>query len=112
MTVAAKKRRAKPSGYAGDKPTGKTRAYDVLIEIRARMVLDESVISQGTQDEGHIMRDPTEAQVIEHLAYNLVGNQLSLSEIDGYANCPAESARVTGFDMEVMETILTSWKDR
>ena len=86
----------------GDKPTGKTRSFSVTI--CATMTLDESVIAQGLADDGFIMKNPTEDAVLCHLAYNLVGNGLmatSLSEIDGYANCPDASARITDKDATI-----------
>jgi hypothetical protein len=86
----------------GDKPTGKTRSFAVTIH--ATMTLDESVIAQGMADVGYIMKNPTEEEVLSHLAYNLVGNGLMatpLSGIDGYANCPDASARITDKDAEV-----------
>ncbi len=47
------------------------------------------------------MKNPNENAVLMHLMYNLVGNELRLGQIDGYANCPETSARVLGIEMEV-----------
>jgi hypothetical protein len=97
--VSAAKKKSSVDHHPGDKATGKTRTFAVTIH--ATMILDESVIAQGVGDTGYIMKDPTEDEVLRHLAFNLVGNCLSLSRIDGYANCPDESARVEDREAEV-----------
>lgn len=98
MTAAAS--RAKGEQHPGDKPSGKERAFSVTI--RADMILDESVIAQGLADDGYVIgKNPTEDDVLRHLAYNLVGNGLCLSQIDGFANCPDASARIVSMDAEV-----------
>jgi hypothetical protein len=94
--------------FPGDKPTGKTRSFHVTIH--ATMTLDESVIAQGVTDDGCIMRSPTEDEVLQHLAYNLVGEATSLSDIDGFANCPDESAVVSDRDVEIEYEIKPSRK--
>jgi hypothetical protein len=90
--------------YPGDKPIGKTRTFNVRIQICATMTLDESVIEQGLLPEGYILGpNPSREQVMEHLAFNLVGAGIYLNEIDGYANCPRGSATVTHRSMDVEE---------
>ena len=92
----------KKSESPGDEPTGKTRTFQVTVSRTVELTLDESVIAQGMLPDGYILgKDPTERAVLEHLAFNLVGNGLQLSQIDGYANCPDESARVRGFPWDV-----------
>lgn len=91
--AAAKKK--KVIEFPGDAPTGKTRSFRVTVSKQVVMTLDTSVIAQGRADDGFIMKNPSEREVLEHLAFNLIGNQLDLSDIEGYANCPNKSADVT-----------------
>ena len=84
----------KKRGFPGDKPTGKKRVFEVTVTTTTLMTLDESVIEQGLADDGYIMKNPTLDDVVEHLAHNLIGTGLSLSQVDGYANCPDDSATV------------------
>ena len=83
----------KKKTYPGDSPTGKKRTFQVTYTKEVTLTLDESVVAQGLADDGFIMKSPSEFQVVEHLAFNL-SNGLSLSQIDGYANCPDDSASV------------------
>lgn len=80
--------------FPGDKPTGKKRIFLVTLTKEVTLIIDESVIAQGLADDGLIMKNPSEDEVIKHLAFNLVSNQLLLNQIDGYANCPDDSAEV------------------
>jgi hypothetical protein len=97
----SRKSRVYLAGHSGDKSTGKTRTF--AVSIHATMTLDESVIAQGLADAGYIWlgKNPTEDEVLMHLAFNLVGKDLRLSQIDGYANCPDASARVDDREAEV-----------
>jgi hypothetical protein len=99
MKVGVKKAKlgtGREAPLPGGTPTGKTRTFDVVVITHSKVVLDESVIAQGLLPDGYILGpNPTEAAVIEHLAFNLIKNGLPLSDIDGYANCPNDSARVT-----------------
>jgi hypothetical protein len=88
--------------FSGSAPTGKTREFSVTVIKTVTMTIDTSVIAQGllrdnpifgSQLTGDVRQD--ERIVLEHLAYNLVGNNLALSSIEGYGNCPNESAGVT-----------------
>jgi hypothetical protein len=85
----------------GDKPTGKVRTFLVTVTKTVELTLDESVIAQGVDPDGPIYGssmsgDPMHDTkiVVEHIAFNMVCNGLTLSEIDGYANCPNASATV------------------
>jgi hypothetical protein len=84
--------------WPGSTPTGKVRTFIVTISKVVEIALDESVITQGILPDGPIFgsritgnKAQDEMLAVEHLAFNLVGNNLRLSEIDGYANCPDES---------------------
>jgi hypothetical protein len=101
---AAKKR----EDWPGSHPTGKVRKFQVTVTKTVDIAIDESVIAQGLLPDNPIFgHDTTEHQVIEHIAFNVVGNQLRLSQIDGYANCPDEGAKelggYTAFDVEFDE---------
>jgi hypothetical protein len=100
--------------WPGDKPTGKTRTFSVTVSKTVNMALDESVIAQGLLPDNPIFgssltgeRAHDETLVLEHLAFNLVGNGLRLGQIDGYSNCPDGSANVTNEprDVERIEEI-------
>jgi hypothetical protein len=78
--------------YPGDTPTGKRRRFLVTVSKTVEVSLDTSVLMQGTMPDNPIRVDASENFVIEHVAYNLIVNDLQLSAIDGYANCPDESA--------------------
>jgi hypothetical protein len=98
MTAAKKNVEAWP----GDRPTGKTRKFLVTISKTVEIAFDESVIAQGMLPDGYILGPgATETDVLEHLAFNLLGNAIKLSEIDGYANCPDTSVHVPNVDWDV-----------
>jgi hypothetical protein len=111
MTAAKKKREEWP----GDKPSGKTRKFLVTVSKTVEVTLDESVIAQGMLPEGYILGPgATEDDVLQHLVFNLVGNSLRLSQIDGYANCPDESVSIphADWDVEIERELTTSPKAR
>jgi hypothetical protein len=71
------------------------RVFEVTVSRTVRMCVDEAVIAQGLSDDNPIQGPgATEQQIIEHLAFNLAGNCLSLSQIDGYANRDDSEANV------------------
>jgi hypothetical protein len=81
--------------WPGSTPTGRTRTFEVTVSKTVRIAIDESVIAQGVLPDNPIFGESvTEDDVIQHLAFNLVGNGLRLSQIDGYANCADASVTV------------------
>ncbi len=92
---------SREGSWEGCVPSGKMRSFVVTLSKTVEIHLDESVIAQGIRPDGPIFgsqitgnKPHDEMMAVEHLAFNLVGNDLNLSQIDGYANCPDESARV------------------
>ena len=77
------------------------RTFIVEVNIRATVEIDQKVIKQGLLPDNPILGKATEAEVIEHLMFNLVGNYIDLSQIDGYANLPDKLASVRERDMLV-----------
>ena len=100
----------------GDKPTGKTRMFQVTVTKTVEIAIDESVLEQGRDPEGPIYgssmsgHEPHDTKiVVEHIAFNVVCNGLTLSQIDGYANCPDASVslnRRSSWDIELEHEIL------
>lgn len=79
----------------GDKPTGKLRRFHVVVTKSVDLFLDTSVITQGTMPDDPIFGGRADSDMVaQHVAFNMVCNDLRLSQIDGYANCPDESAKV------------------
>jgi len=103
--AAAKKK--KVIEFPGDAPTGKKRTFRMMIARTVDVTLDTSVIAQGLMPDNPIFGSRLdggaydEKIVLEHLAFNLIGNNLALSAIEGYANCPDESADVPWEPWEV-----------
>lgn len=89
---------AKKEAWPGDKPTGKVRRFEVTIQKTVVVTLDESVLEQARTEPAFFRPPLTDGGVVEHVAFNLVCNELRLSQIDGYANCPDESAIVSRDD--------------
>lgn len=115
-TKAVKKDEAKSEPKAkiiehwpGNKPTGRIRRFKVQVITETIIALDESVLDQGVLPDNAIFgnklqgmkREDAELEVVNHLAFNLICNDLQLSEIDGYANCPDKSADVAKFEWDV-----------
>lgn len=95
--------------WPGDKPTGKTRTFTVTVSKTVDVTLDESILAQGLLPDNPIFgsrlsgeKEFDESIVVEHLAFNLVCNGLELDQIDGYSNCPSESAKVSQEDWEIV----------
>lgn len=100
---------ARATRFPGDEPTGKVRTFLVTLSKTVEITLDEGVIAQGLMPDDPIFGGRAdEADVLEHLAFNLVGNGLRLSQIDGYANCPNESAHVPQDKWEVEQVSETT----
>jgi hypothetical protein len=85
----------KKEAWPGDKPTGKVRRFEVTIQKTVVVSIDESVLEQARTEPTFFRPPLTDGGVAEHVAFNLVCNSLRLSQIDGYANCPDESAVVS-----------------
>lgn len=79
-----------------ENPKGIRRKFRVTISVEATMELDETVIAQELRDGYILGNGATEGDVIGHLAYNLIGNDLAIHQIDGWANCRSDSAVVAG----------------
>ena len=78
------------------------RTFRVTVTKTVLMHLDGEVIEQGLRDDNPILgKGATVGQVLEHLAFNLVANGLSLPDIDGYANLSAANACVNDEEVEV-----------
>lgn len=77
------------------------RKFHVVITVEAEMELDETAIAQELRDGYILGKGCTERDVINHLAYNLVGNSLAIHEIDGWANSLLASAVVKNRQMDV-----------
>lgn len=99
---------AKKETWPGSTPTGKMRTFVVTVSKVVEISIDESVLEQGILPDGPIFgssmtgnKAHDEVVVVEHLAFNLVGNDLRLSQIDGYANCPDASVIVLYEDWDV-----------
>jgi hypothetical protein len=88
--------------WPGGAPTGRLREIEVTLSKTVVFTVDEAVIAQGMLPDNPIFgKKVTEEDVLTHLAFNLIGNDLSLSQIDGYANCPDDSANVPYVKWEV-----------
>jgi len=90
--------------WPGSSPSGKTRTIVATVSKTIAFTVDESVIAQGMLPDSPIFGNRvTEDDVLQHLAFNLIGNDLRLSQIDGFANCPDASACVPyeQWDVEV-----------
>lgn len=94
--MVRQQKKTRVSAWPGSKPTNTRNQFTVTISKTVTIELNESVVKQGRLPGGPIFGDrkPSEKEVVEHLAFNLVVNGLRLSQIDGYANCPDESADV------------------
>ncbi len=107
MRPAVKKREVWP----GSSPTGKMRTIVVTVSKTVQIAIDEAVIAQGLLPDNPIFgKSVTLDDVFMHIAFNLVCNRIDLSQIDGYANCSNESARVSPahWDVEVEREITTA----
>ncbi len=75
----------------------KYRRFRVRIEREVEIGISEDVLRATASQEwiesiGDFGKDPL--RVAEHLAHNLVTNDLRLQQIDGYADQPDDAARV------------------
>jgi hypothetical protein len=97
---AAKK--PKRMTWPGDKPTGKTRTFEVLVSKLVTVTIDESIFAQANDPEQPIWTPPQpDEAVVEHLVFNRVCNALKLGYIDGFANCPEESVELDRAEWQV-----------
>lgn len=68
-------------------PFVKVHKFRVTATCEFTLCLEEEVIKQGCAPDDPIFGGgASPAFVAQHIAYNMVVNRLSLSEIDGYAN--------------------------
>jgi hypothetical protein len=76
----------------------------VTFIVTAEIALDEKVISvvddewRGTFYNLHDIED-----IAEHIAYNMVKNEVRLSQIDGWADQPDENAKLLGEEWHLDE---------
>jgi hypothetical protein len=85
------------------------RTFEVTVSKTVTISIDQSVIAQGMAPDDPIFGGrASEAMVLEHLAYNLVGNSLQLSWIDGYANLSDDLVDVpyVKFDVDEIAEIM------
>jgi hypothetical protein len=95
--------------WPGSAPTGRTRTFSVTVSKTVEITVDETVVAQGVLPDNPIFGERvTEDDVVQHLAFNLIGNGLRLSQIDGYANCADASVTVpyVEWDVEVDREIV------
>jgi len=80
--------------------------FTVVFEVTAEIELDEMVISV-VNDEWRSVLYPlhTEEEIAEHIAYNLVHNHASLSQLDGWADQPDSNANLISEEWELEEVI-------
>lgn len=72
-----------------------TRRFLVTFEAQVEIALDNSVIDVVDDDwRKHLYDLKTPEEIAEHIGYNLVINQWSLSNLDGWADQPNRNARV------------------
>lgn len=75
------------------------RKFRITAHCEFDLLLDESVIQQGTMPDDPIFGGGASAGLVaQHIAYNMVVNQCRLSQVDGFANCPDSSAVARGLD--------------
>lgn len=80
----------------------KARKYTVTVSKTVEILFDEKVLDQGLREDNPIFgKDVTLGMVVRHLAYNLVANDLRLSQIDGYANLKDDQVKVGRGDWDV-----------
>lgn len=97
------------TAWPGSAPTGRTRTFSVTVSKTVEITVDETVVAQGILPDNPIFgAGVTEDDVVHHLAFNLIGNGLRLSQIDGYANCNDASVTVpyVEWDVEVDREIV------
>jgi hypothetical protein len=88
--------------FPGSTPTGRTRTFLVTVSKTVEITVDEAIIAQGLLPDNPIFgASVSEKDVVEHLAFNLIVNDLSLPQIDGFANCDDESACVAMANWDV-----------
>lgn len=89
------------------KATNKRRTFRVTVSRTVEIAVDQAVIDQGLLPDNPIQKNSSERGVLEHLAFNLVGNGLRLSQIDGYANRKDDEVHVPWlkYDIDEIEEI-------
>lgn len=84
-----------------------TRIFRVELNVVVELFLDDQVIDTVDDDwrkTFYLLRTPE--QIAEHIAYNLVINKSSLSQLDGWADQPNDNAQVKpylGWETEAEE---------
>lgn len=77
-----------------------TGYYNEDIHFEGIIELDDKVI-QAVDDEWRSVFYPslnTPYKIAEHIAYNMIVNDLKLSQIDGFANLPDDYVRLVGVE--------------
>ena len=78
------------------------RKFSVTLSKTVEIVVDDQVLRQGLRDDNPVLgKGASERDVVEHLAFNLVGNGLRLSQIDGYANMPDDAVKIPAVEWDV-----------
>lgn len=74
------------------------RQFEVEIKQTVIIEIDDSVVNINDDPSGNI----------NHIAYNMIVNQLDLNEIDGFADQPKENAKIvheSGWRIEVNDEL-------
>lgn len=72
------------------------RKFLVHFEGSAELEIDDELLKSCNTDEWRqqMLQFTRDEQFVEHIAYNMVLNNLDLIQIDGYADQPKERAKV------------------
>lgn len=90
-------------------PRKKMRKFVVHFEADVEIEVDDALLKSCNTDEWResMMHYTTDEQFVEHIAYNMVVNNLPLHSIDGYADQPEERValqeRAPEWEMDVSE---------
>lgn len=78
------------------------RRFEIELNGTALIELDQSVLDEVDDSfKKNIYNLDTLHKIVEHLAYNLIVNQLRLSDLDGWVDHPNSDARVYDEDWDI-----------
>lgn len=78
------------------------KKFSVTFIVTAEIELDEQVISVVDDDWRNVFYDfYDDIDIVEHIAYNMLRNDASLSEIDGWGDQPNSNATLVGGKWEL-----------
>ena len=78
------------------------RKFEVELNAYATLELDEAVISVVDDDwRKSLYALNTPEDIAKHIGFNMVVNQIRLSQLDGWADQPDDHARVLRIDWDV-----------